>query len=443
MRDYKELEIILSSFACDKNCPYCTAKITKWGYVDDDTHLLGLNVAEMKELGYTFHYVTIGGNGEPTLHSYEKLKEIVEMFDDFNIPVKRVLTSGNVFRPESREKLELFKQHGWVFECTTTSFNGELDRETQGYDFDYFNTDAFAGARVRLNYVMLERNKDIFIDEIEKFHVLYPNIETFAIKLLNVNTLTGKVDNPLSKWIVDNAVPKSRRQHIKNRLDAEFGESKEAYDTFSWDMDGKEVYFSWKKMEYGFADLVWYGNRFVNYQLEDVHPELCTKVYIAQRFIKDENGSFKDDFRAKLICEKIDGDIDDEKFRNFNSYSFIRKIGRALHYIGPFWNEKASNGVLTSDDCEQVVSTENRLIEICDMFICYFDEKLSPGSITELIYACMLGKRIKIFYKTEDSEYKVKSSSWYPIVFAKLMANAEVIPVDSDEYIVMNLISQD
>lgn len=29
MKDYKELEIILSDFACDKHCPYCTAKITK------------------------------------------------------------------------------------------------------------------------------------------------------------------------------------------------------------------------------------------------------------------------------------------------------------------------------------------------------------------------------------------------------------------------------
>ena len=439
MRDYKELEIILGSFACDKNCPYCTAKITKWGYVEDDTHLLGLDVAEMKVLGYSFHYVTIGGNGEPTLHSYEKLKEIVEMFDGWDIPVKRVLTSGNVFRPEERNKLELFREHGWVFECTTTSFNNELDRETQDYDFNYFETGAFASSRVRLNYVLLERNKDTFIDEIKSFASKYPNIETIAIKLLNVNTLSGKVDNPLSKWIVDNAVPKAHRENIKDILDKEFGESKEVYDTFSWDMGGKEVYFSWKKMKYGFADLVWYGNRFVNYQLEDVEPELCNKVYIAQRFIKDENGSFKDDFRAKMICDEVDGKIDDDRFRNFNSDSFIRKQKDKdipLHYIDPFWNEKASNGILTSDDCEQVVNTENRLIEMCDTFICYFDEELSPGSITELIYACMLNKKILIFYKVEDSRYKVKSSSWYPIVFAKLMADAVAIPVNSADDII-------
>ena len=32
---YKEFELIGSSFKCDKNCPYCTAKITKWPIVDD------------------------------------------------------------------------------------------------------------------------------------------------------------------------------------------------------------------------------------------------------------------------------------------------------------------------------------------------------------------------------------------------------------------------
>ena len=40
--NYKELEIILSDFSCDKHCPYCTAKITQWPKVKDDIHLLSL-----------------------------------------------------------------------------------------------------------------------------------------------------------------------------------------------------------------------------------------------------------------------------------------------------------------------------------------------------------------------------------------------------------------
>ena len=37
---YKEFEVIGSSFKCDKNCPYCTAKITKWPIVDNNYNTL-------------------------------------------------------------------------------------------------------------------------------------------------------------------------------------------------------------------------------------------------------------------------------------------------------------------------------------------------------------------------------------------------------------------
>ena len=105
-KEFKELEIILSDFKCDKNCPYCTAKITKWDKVDDDIYSLYMYVEQLKKNKVKFKYVTIGGNGEPTLHSYDKLKEIVELFDDYDIPVKRVLTSGNIFRKEEKNKYE-------------------------------------------------------------------------------------------------------------------------------------------------------------------------------------------------------------------------------------------------------------------------------------------------------------------------------------------------
>lgn len=50
-KSYKELEIILSDFSCNKHCPYCTAKITKWLQVEDDLDALELNVVEMKKGG--------------------------------------------------------------------------------------------------------------------------------------------------------------------------------------------------------------------------------------------------------------------------------------------------------------------------------------------------------------------------------------------------------
>lgn len=422
MKNYKELEIILSDFSCDKNCPYCTAKITKWDQVSDDIHMLYLNVGQLKELGYTFRYVTIGGNGEPTKHSYNKLKEIVEMFDDYDIPIKRVLTSGNIFRNEEIDKYNLFVQHGWMFEVTTTSFNNELDRKILGYNHNYFENERFKNSRIRLNYVLLNSNFNTFIDEIKQFINKYSNIETIALKLLNVNTKTNLIDNSFSKWIIENAVPKTNRDLIADILNNHFSYNGEAFDTHSWNIDeNHEVYFSWKKSKYGLYDLVYYGDRFVNYQLEDIKLDLVPKVYIASKFQKeiiDGQLSFKNDYRTDLIgCEK--------NFVDFNNHSFIKDNNENIkyQYLGPFYNEKASDGLLTSTICDEVVATENSLIERCDIFVVYLDDLISPGSITELAYASLLKKKIIIFYKKEDDiSYELKSSNWYPIIFSKQIA---------------------
>lgn len=441
-KHFKELEIILSDFNCDKNCPYCTAKITKWPVNQDDIHMLSLYVGQLKKLGYTFHYVTIGGNGEPTLHDYKKLKEIVELFDDYDdIAVKRVLTSGNVFRETERAKYNLFVEHDWLFEVTTTSFDTDKDMKTLGYNHNYFITEAFKHSRIRLNYVLLNQNYDVFIDDLIKFAETYDNIETLAVKLLNVNTKTGLVDNPLSEWIYQNGISKDKREEIADILNHRFTYKGESFDTHSWVLDDKhEVYFSWKKVNYGLYDLVYYGNRFINYQLEEVHlASLVPKIYIASRFIKEKlsNGSFSfcGDFRSKLIGME-------EDFVNFNNHSFIqdRNGNIKYQYLGPFYNEKASDGSLTSTICDEVVRTENDLIDKCDIFIAYLDKNLSPGSISELIYAAFKGKKIIIYYEKEDSvSYELKSSNWYPIVTAKQLIgeeNIEVYCVESDSNII-------
>ena len=137
--------------------------------------------------------------------------------------------------------------------------------------------------------------------------------------------------------------------------------------------------------------------------------------------LDDKHFTLKNDFRAKLIGKE-------EDFTNFNNHSFIKSSnGKLLYqYLGPFYNEKASDGELTSTVCCEVVQTENDLIDKCDIFMAYFDSKLSPGSITELTYASLQKKKIVIFYQVEDNiSYELKSSNWYPIVSARLVAGSE------------------
>lgn len=437
---FKELEIILSDFSCDKKCPYCTAKITEWPCVIDDLYQLSLYVGQMKKFGFRFRYVTIGGNGEPTLHSYHKLKELVEMFDDYDIPIKRVLTSGNIFRKGEEDKYKLFQSHGWFFELTTTSIDNETDRMILGYDHNYFESESFRKAKVRLNYVLLKNNYDTFLDEIKEFIRKYPNIQTVGLKLLNVNTKTGLVDNKYSEWIIKHAIQKTDRLRIKEKLDTHFSYCGEVFDTFSWELDeNHEIYFSWKSSEYGLFDLVYYGNRFITYKLDEVQMEFVPKVYIASRFKKRywEDGTLdlSGDFRTKLLQKE-------SLFMDYNNESFIsgQDGTPSYQYIGPFYNEKASDGRLTSTICEEVVRTENEIIDHCDVFIAYMDETVSPGSVTELIYAAFQGKEIIIFYKVEEGiEYEFKTSNWYPCIAAQQIRGIEhvkCIPVYDEDSIV-------
>lgn len=441
MRNYKELEIILSSFECNKHCPYCTAKITKWPSVEDDIRMLSLNAKALKRLGYTFHYLTIGGNGEPTLHNYSKLKAIVNAFNDYDIPIKRVLTSGNLFKDIEKDKLELFNKSGYIYEVTITSANIDRDMKTLGYNNKYFDTEAFKNSRIRVNYVMLKNNRDKYINDMKYLINTYPNIETVAVKLLNVNTKNGLVDNQRSEWIVNNGVSKIERENIKKELDDNFSYNGTSYDTFSWDYKGKEIYFSWKKETYGFSDLVWYGNKFVNYSLEEQKIELIDKIYFASHFkktIKDGSYDFHNDLRDKILSKS------GTNISNYNYNSFIvnDKNETKYHYIGPFYNELASNGELTSTSCNDVVETELKLIKDCDTFIIYLEEDVSSGSITELIYAATLNKKIIIFYeKNNNTTYNFKTSNWFPIVSAlKIAENVTYYPVKSDKEIMDILI---
>ena len=437
-KEFKELEIILSDFKCDKNCPYCTAKITKWDKVDDDIYSLYMYVEQLKKNKVKFKYVTIGGNGEPTLHSYDKLKEIVELFDDYDIPVKRVLTSGNIFRKEEKNKYELFKIHNWYFEVTTTSIDKEKDMNRLGYSPYYFDTKEFKNSKIRLNYVLLKDNINTFVDEIKHFSKKYPNIETIAIKILNINTKTGLVDNKYSKWIVENAVSKDKRNEIKEILDNNFNYKEGLYDTYSWELNNScEIYFSYKKEKYGLYDLVYYGNKFIDYNLEEVKLSyFLPKVYFASKFIKNYKNnilSFENDFRTHLLS-------DNNKLENYNYNSYIFD---KYQYIGPFFNEKASNGNLTSKECEKVVNCENNLIDRCDMFMAYLDEEKSPGTTTELVYASLLKKKITVFYKPDkNNKYSINTDSWYPIVFSKEQVgkdNIKIIPVNNTDEIISYL----
>ena len=202
---YKEFELILSSFKCNKNCPYCTAKITKWPAVDDKVDELESKFSYLKEKDISFRYFIFCGNGEPSLHSIDTIDKVVKATRKVNIfDEKRFQSSGNIFF--EKEKLDLIKDD-FIVEITRVDFDSAKDMAILGYNQDYINSPLFIEANVRLNYVMMKNKSfDEYLSEIKKYIDTYSNIKTVSLKTLNLNTLNGKIDNPHSKWIIENAI---------------------------------------------------------------------------------------------------------------------------------------------------------------------------------------------------------------------------------------------
>ena len=272
MMKYKEFELILSSFRCDKNCPYCTAKITKWPSVDDKLDCLEERLEYLKSKDISFKYFIFCGNGEPSLTSYENFKKVVDATRKVNIfDEKRLQSSGNIFYED--EKLDYIKDD-FIVEITRTHLDSNIDMDTLGYKRDYINTDNFKKANIRLNYVLMaNKTFEEYLEEIKQYIDKYPNIKTVSLKTLNLNTKEDNINNPYSKWIIENALTKEDSDRIIKYMseNANFVVSDlKFFDRYEWIYKGVPITFYAKKLEYGYSNIVYYGGKLVDYHLNDI-----------------------------------------------------------------------------------------------------------------------------------------------------------------------------
>lgn len=269
---YKEFELIISSFKCDKNCPYCTAKITKWPKVEDNLEILEDRLVYLKKKKINFKYFIFCGNGEPSLISLDKFKQIVDITDKINIfDEKRLQSSGNIFYED--EKLAYIKDK-FIIEITRVSLDSKKDMEILGYKRDYINSTNFKKASVRLNYVLM-KNKSFkeYLEEIKKYIEIYPNIKTVSLKTLNLNTKSDCIDNPYSKWIMENALTKEDSDRIISFMSKNTNfikKDNKFFDRYEWIYRGTPITFYAKKLDYGCSNIVYYGGRLVDYHLNDI-----------------------------------------------------------------------------------------------------------------------------------------------------------------------------
>lgn len=257
---YKDMILILSSYDCDKICPYCIAKIEKLPSTNEDLSKFEKQINKFILNGDKFKYFVLSGNGETSKTSIsilKKIKYIVEssgIFEDF-----RIQTSGNLFY--DNEAFFLFKN--WLIEITRTNVSFIEDHKTLIYQRDYTSTVNFSKSRLRLNHVLLKNNVSFLVDDIKNYFKRYKNINVLALKILDTQPTH---ENKQTEWIKANGVSYNDLDYLKTLLDKNFSYIGYEFNNNIWSYEGNIISLFSNSSYYKDKtphNLVWYGNKLV------------------------------------------------------------------------------------------------------------------------------------------------------------------------------------
>lgn len=184
------LTLILGSYKCNKDCPYCIAKNNQKFEVNDNLESLNDILDELEKNGFDFKRFVLSGNGEPSKYQYEQLKLILlgleahpELFK-----LLRIHSSGNIF--SEPKKFDLFNSSdlNTEFEILRVALNSELDMQVLGYETDYLKTPEFKmGKSIKCDIALTDylETKNIK-DKLEEFGNRNSSISKFRLKKLMV-----------------------------------------------------------------------------------------------------------------------------------------------------------------------------------------------------------------------------------------------------------------
>ena len=91
------------------------------------------------------------------------------------------------------------------------------------------------------------------------------------------------------------------------------------------------------------------------------------------------------------------------------------RISDRLTYVGPFYFETPQM------EDRQIVREELRQLQSCTLAVFLLDRPPCPGTVAELIYAACAGKRVRVYYVTEEKETEsaLRSPFWYPMTLCR------------------------
>ena len=110
--------------------------------------------------------------------------------------------------------------------------------------------------------------------------------------------------------------------------------------------------------------------------------------------------------------------------------SGIMKLQGHLSYVGPYYFE--TEGMIDRD----IVEAEMRMIEECDIAFFLLEDGICPGTVSEMIFAATMQKRVCVVYvrNEEETESSLRSACWYPINMCMSINKSGTEVITCDDY---------
>ncbi|PJA46209.1 hypothetical protein CO174_00590 [Candidatus Uhrbacteria bacterium CG_4_9_14_3_um_filter_50_9] len=288
-RIYKTFMVVGSRYTCDKNCPYCTAKITLWPGGNNHWEQMASQIERCERAGIRFEYLTMSGNGEPSKNPIGELRELRDVFDRFPhlFEYRRFQTSGNIFW--NPEIFALFG-HDHVFEITRVSLDSAEDMQGLCYNRDYTQAPAFQEARVVFNHCLLKANYHRLLEDIDAYIQRYGRVlHSLNLKILNTNTFDEtQLSSRYSQWILDTGLGKGDVDMVVAVMNNHFervNDYNPFFDRFEWrHPSGMLITLYARRTPYGLPNIVFYRGALVDYSLHPQHIELPEDVDLKALF---------------------------------------------------------------------------------------------------------------------------------------------------------------
>ena len=226
MYKLSNLTIVLPSYNCDRNCPFCIAKNNRKFNSNEKMSFSKLAeiFKQLRENNIRFERIVLSGNGEPSLYRLEELQELAKIIKENEdlFDILRIHTSGNIFF--EKDKFDLFNElvPNVEFDTLRLAIDPEKDMQALEYARDYMQTEEFKKAKKVKFDLGLTRvlEKETLPVDLEKLLLDNPNVEVIRFKSL----MSGENDNSKqAQWVKNNRISKTEFIELTKRILSFFG----------------------------------------------------------------------------------------------------------------------------------------------------------------------------------------------------------------------------